>query len=68
MEREEFNQRDDYAVAVTKNGDIVVHVWESISRVSWFLLKRGGALHVNDPALIRDPAFISEPRMFTPGF
>ena len=36
MEREENNQHDDYAVAVTKNGDIVGHVPWSISRVSWF--------------------------------
>ena len=44
VEREEDNQHDDYAVAVMKNGDIVGHVPRSISRVSWFLLKRGGVI------------------------
>ena len=36
VEREEDSQHDDYAVAVTKNGDIVGHVLRSISRASWF--------------------------------
>ena len=35
VEREEDNQHDDYAVAVTKNRDIVGHVPHSISKVSW---------------------------------
>ena len=51
VEREEDNQHDDYAVAVMKNEDIAGHVPRSI----------------NDPALIRDPAFISELRTFTTG-
>ena len=56
MEREEINQRDDYTVAVMKNDDTVGHVPCSFS------------LHVNDPVLIRDLAFNSELRTFTPGF
>ena len=55
VEREADNQHDDYAVAVMKNRDIVGHMPHSIS------------LHINDPALIQDPAFISELRMLTPG-
>ena len=55
VEKEEINQHDDYVVAVMKKGDIVGHVACSIS------------LHVNNQALIQDPAFISELRTFTPG-
>ena len=55
VEREEDNQHDNYAAVVIKNRDIVSHVPCSIT------------LHVNDPALIRDPVFISELRMYTPG-
>ena len=44
VEREENKEHDDYAVAVTKNRDIVGHVLHSISRVSWFCLKRGGVI------------------------
>ena len=54
VEREEDNQHDDYAVAVMKNGGIVGYLPCSIS------------LHVNDPALIVDLAFIPELRTFTP--
>ena len=32
MEREEINQHDDYAVAVTKSEDIVGHMPRSVSR------------------------------------
>ena len=42
VQREDGNQHDDHAVAVMKNGDIVGHVPRSLSRVSWFFLKRGG--------------------------
>ena len=63
MERGKNNQRDDYAVAVTKNGDIVGHA-RSISGVSWFFflkreeviayqivfLKRGGVITLSDCA------------------
>ena len=74
VEREENNQHDDYAVAVTKNGDIIGHVPCSISRISQFFFSEmwrsynmsDCASHVvNDPALIRDPAFISEIRTLT---
>ena len=44
VEREENNPHDDHAVAVMKNGNIVGHVPRSISRVSWFFLKRGGVI------------------------
>ena len=45
VEREENNQHDDdYAVAVTKNGDIVDHVLHSISTVYCFFLKHGGVI------------------------
>ena len=54
MEREEDNQFDDHAVALMKTGDIIDHVPHSIS------------LNINDPALIRDPAFLSELSTFTP--
>ena len=55
VERED-NQHNDYVVAVMKNGDIDSHMPHSIS------------LHVNNPALIQDLAFISELRTSTPGF
>ena len=44
VEREENNQPDQYAVAVTKNGHIVDHVPHSISQVFWFFLRRGGVI------------------------
>ena len=56
VEREEINQHDDYAVAVVKNED------------TFGLLQRSISLHVNDPALGRDPAFIVELRTFTSCF
>ena len=54
MERDEDNQQDDYAVAVVKNKEIGGHVPRSIS------------LHIDNLALIRDPAFIIELMKFTP--
>ena len=41
VERKEDNQHDDYAVAVTKNGDIVGHMPRSISRAFGRFLKSG---------------------------
>lgn len=38
---EDDNEHDDYAVAVIKDGCVVGHVPRSISKVSWFFLKRG---------------------------
>ena len=39
---EEENLFDRHAVAVLKNGEIVGHMPRTISRFSWFFIKRGG--------------------------
>ena len=38
------NVHDEHAMAVVKEGNVVGHMPRSISRVSWFFLKRGGPI------------------------
>ena len=39
---EEGNLFDRHAIAVLKNGEIVGHMPRTITRFSWFFVKRGG--------------------------
>ena len=41
---EDGNEHDKYAVAVIKDGYVVGHMPRSLSRVSWYFLKRGGCI------------------------
>ena len=41
---EDDNEHDEHAVSVMKDGYIVGHVPCSLSKVSWFFLKRGGRI------------------------
>ena len=42
LRAEENNEHDNHAVAVVKGDCVVGHVPQSISRVAWFLMMRGG--------------------------
>ena len=41
LETEDDNEHDEHAVAVMKDGYNVRHVPRTLSKVSWFFLKRG---------------------------
>ena len=44
VKAEDGNAHDEHAMAVVKEGNVVGHMPRSISRVSWFFLKRGGRI------------------------
>ena len=44
VKAEDGNVYDEHTMAVVKEGNVVGHMPRSISRVSWFFLKRGGRI------------------------